>query len=111
MRHCLASHRITDHAEARANQRGVSHRRLAALLVIADLDVGVGRQLRAYRASRLALQEAIADGLSPADAGRLSNLAVIEAEDGTVVTVALIRGQAGIHYTRRTRRHWRSGDQ
>ena len=107
MRTLLASHTITGHAAVRANQRGVSHCRLAALLAVADLDVQVGRRLHARRASRRALLEAIADGLPPALVGRLSNLAVIEADDGAVVTVAPIHGQAGRHYKRQSRRHWR----
>lgn len=111
MRTPLASHTITKHATARANQRGVPHRRLEALLAVADLEVAVGRGLHARRASRRALLEAIADGLPPALAGHLSNLAVVEADNGSVVTVAHIHGRAGQHYKRRTRSHWRGANQ
>lgn len=106
MGHHVASYNLTLHAKVRANQRGVSDRRLLSLLVIADIAVPVGRDLHAHRVSRGALAEAIAEGLSPSDADRLSNIAVVEADNGAIVTVAPVHGRKGRHYRRRSRRHW-----
>jgi hypothetical protein len=38
---------------------------------------------------------------------RLARLALVEAADGAVVTVARIHGRKGRHYRRRIRRYWR----
>ena len=102
----VLSHELTRHAEVRANQRGITKRRLESLLSIADIDVAVGRHLHARRASRSAIAEAIQEGLSPSDAERLSRIALIQADDGAIVTVAPVHGRKGRHYRRRLHRFW-----
>jgi len=98
---------ISRHARARANQRGVTNRRLAQLISYADVIVSVGHNLSACHLSRRAVEAAIHDGLPPSQIERLSRLAIIEADDGTIVTVAAIHGRKGRHYKRRMRRFWK----
>jgi hypothetical protein len=106
MAQSVERHRLTRHAEIRANQRGVTISRLASLLSFADIDVAVGRQLYARRVSRCALAEAIQEGLSPSEGERISRIAVIEGDNGAIVTVAAVYGRKGRHYRRRMRRFW-----
>lgn len=98
---------MTYHSSVRANQRGINNERLSALLNIADIDVPVGRRLSARRVSRAALHEAIKEGLPPSQADRLKRLAVIEADDGAIVSVASVYGRKGRRYKRRVSNYWK----
>ncbi len=107
--HSLNSFHITRHAQARANQRGIDGTRLNLLLSHADIIVPVDRNMCASRLSRQAQSEALQAGFSPADVERSGRFAVVEADDGAIVTVAAVHGPKARHYKRRTRRYWKDG--
>lgn len=100
---------LTTHARARANQRGVTNARISRFWMLADIEVRVGRNLIANRISRIAIAEAIADGLPPSELHQLSRLALVEADDGPIVTVAHVHGKKARSYRRQTRRFWMKG--
>ena len=103
----FAEHTVSRHADIRAGQRGVSQQRLEALLYLADLEVPVGRNISARRLSRDALSSALAEGWPPATAGRLQRMFLVEADDGTVVTVGHLYGRRSRAYRRRIYKHWK----
>ena len=98
---------MSQHAQARANQRGVTKCQMTLIISYADIFVSVGRNLKACRLSRQALKEAVADGISPSEVDRLKRRAIIEADDGNIVTVAVPHGKKGRHYKRRMRHFWK----
>lgn len=79
---------LTRHAATRANQRGVTHEMLDALIAHADLESPVGGGCTAVRFSRDRLMDrSLRAALGPT-ADRLGSLAVILSDDtGEVVTV------------------------
>ena len=98
------SYFITKHANKRRQQRGFRSADLANLFSLADLDVPVSKGACAIRMSRSALAEALADGLRPAAAERLTRGVMVLADDGAVVTMAHLHGRKSKSYTRRDRR-------
>lgn len=103
----VAFDRLTRHATQRASQRGVTRAAIGHLWSLSDQEIPVAADLHACSISRAAIAEAIADGARPADMARLARLALVEAADGAIVTVARIHGRKGRHYRRRIRRYWR----
>lgn len=98
---------FSEHAKVRANQRGVSKPQLKLVINYADIFVSVGRDLSAGRLSRQAVNDAVADGVPPSEVDRLKRLAIVEAADGKIVTIAVVHGKKGKHYRRRMRRFWK----
>ena len=105
----MPTFKMTHHASRRSQQRGLRAFQIEALLDLADLCVPVGRNLNALRLSRDALNDAIADGLSPAIAANLERRAIVLADDGAIVTVAHLHGAKSRAYRRRDRRPYWTG--
>ncbi|MDW8414656.1 MAG: hypothetical protein RMK78_04195 [Thermaurantiacus sp.] len=98
---------LSRHAQARARQRGVSDELLAWIDRLADVEIRVGRNLVARWVSARALWVARRRGLAPAVLERLQGLVVVEADDGTIVTVGHL-GRRHSPWRRRKRpRFWR----
>lgn len=94
---------LTQHARARASQRGLPHAVIDALLAYADVEVPVGGGCTCLRCSREALRAAEIRSLIGPVADRLQDLrAIVADDDGQVVTVFRDRGgRAGRRYRRR----------
>lgn len=93
---------LTRHASLRANQRGVTHDMLDALIAYADFEASVGSGCSVLRVSRERLKDRDLRASLGASADRLAGLAVILADDtGEIVTVLHDRGNAdGRRYRR-----------
>ena len=87
-------------------QRGVRDHQVIAIANFADLDVRVSRHLHAMRLSRRALAEAASEGLSRQQMDQLRRLAIVEAADGSLVTVVHLHGRKSKAYRRRDRRNF-----
>jgi hypothetical protein len=100
---------MTKHACHRSQQRSISSSQLTTLFSLADMAIPVDRHLTAFRVSRMALSEAIADGMLPAEADRLARRTMVLSDDGAVVTVAHLHGTKARSYSRRDRRpYWKA---
>ncbi|MBB5730612.1 hypothetical protein [Sphingomonas prati] len=100
---------MTRHANRRARQRGMRHVQIEQLFLLSDLASQVDRHLCAFRVSREALREAVADGLPPSEAERLAGRALLLTDSGTVVTLAHLHGGKAQMYRRRDRRpYWKT---
>jgi hypothetical protein len=91
---------LTHHAETRANQRGVPHHLLDALLLNADIDAPIGGSCRLLRVSKQRLRDRAVRRALGSEADRLVNLALIWSDDaGAVITVLHHhRGHSGRRY-------------
>ena len=86
---------LTRHASLRANQRGVTHAMLDALMAHADIEAPVGSGCTVLRFSRERLMDRDLRASLGSTADRLKSLAVILADDtGNVVTVLHDHGGA-----------------
>lgn len=94
---------LTQHATVRANQRGIAHDLIAALLTFADVEVLVGGGCTCLRCSRDVLGDAEIRAQIGALADRLRDLRAIVANDnGQVVTVFHdLKSRHGRRYRRR----------
>lgn len=100
---------LSRHAEARANQRGIRQASLETLLDLADFAKPVARGLTVLRASNRSLAFALSEGIDPSTVARLRKLAIVQADDGTLVTCAHIHGRKAKGYLCRDRRKsWRA---
>ncbi len=93
---------LTRHAAVRANQRGVTHQMLDALIAWADVEASVGGGCTALSFSRQRMLDRDLRAVLGAAADRLTSLAVVLCDDtGDVVTVLHDRGGAqGRRYRR-----------
>jgi hypothetical protein len=99
---------LTQHASRRAQQRAMRHDQIEQMFLLSDLVTPVNKNVCALRVSRTALAEAIADGLAPAEAQRLSGRTMLLADDGAVVTLAHLHGRRARAYRQRDRRpYWK----
>ena len=97
----MQTHTLSRHALKRANQRGVTHTLLSALLLHADQETPVGGGCAALRLSRGRLADRSLRSALGAEFDRLDGLVAIVGDDGGVVT--LLRdhnGRAGRRYRR-----------
>ena len=94
----------TKHAVTRSQQRGFGRMQVETLCQLADLFTPVARGADAFRVSRKALAEAVAEGLCRKDADRLSGRVAVVADDGSIVTLAHLAGRKARAYKRRDRR-------
>ena len=93
--------RLTTHACARANQRGVPHALIEEVLQHADRETPIGGGRIAICISRKRLAELDLRTSLGSDADRLSRLMLVcDALDGAVVTVLRQRGSRGRRYHR-----------
>lgn len=84
---------LTQHAQARAGQRGLPHAVIDALLAYADVEVPVGGGCTCLRCSREALRAAELRGLIGPLADRLKDLgAIVADDDGQIVTFLRVSG-------------------
>lgn len=84
----MSQFNLTAHAAIRANQRGVPHHLIDALIEYADVDAPVGSDCRLLRISKLRLRDRAVRQALGAEADRMSRLAVIWSDEaGAVVTV------------------------
>jgi hypothetical protein len=98
---------FSHHAEVRMRQRGMRNADIAALCLIADIDVPVARDLYAMRLSRQAVTEARAAGVPLRIIERLARAVAVESGDGTLVTCARLHGRAATSYRKRgSRKFW-----
>ena len=86
------------HARARLRQRGMTEFWLNALLLHADRSVPVGDGCIALSVSRHALDEAQAEGASPADMDKLRRRVAVLDGRGRVVTVFPRQGRRARRY-------------
>ena len=93
---------LTRHAIVRANQRGVTHRMLDALIAWADVEAPVGGGCTALSFSRRRLKDRTLRDELGAAIDRLASLAIVLRDDtGDVVTVLHdLGGGAGRRYRR-----------
>jgi hypothetical protein len=93
---------LSRHATVRANQRGVTHEMLDALIAYADFEAPVGSGCTVLRFSRERLMDRDLRASLGTTIDRLQSLAVILADDtGEVVTVLHDHGRAeGRRYRR-----------
>ncbi len=99
---------MTIHAARRAQQRAIKRTQIEQLFLLSDTSSRVDRHLNALRLSRSALQEAMADGMPPAEADRLAGRTIVIADDGAIVTLAHLHGSKSRAYRRRDRRaYWK----
>lgn len=100
---------FSKHANVRANQRGIRPASIEALLELADIATPVARGLTVMRISRRSLAFAASEGLGQSMLEQLKKLAVVQAEDGTLVTCARVHGSKSKAYLRRDRhKFWRA---
>ena len=95
---------LSRHADLRANQRGVTHEMLHALIAYADIEAPVGKGCTVLRLSRGRLEDRALRSALGTMADRLRSLAIVVAGDGgTVVTVVHDHGKSGGRPYRRGR--------
>lgn len=95
---------LTRHAEARANQRGIRQANLEALLDLADFAKPVARGLTVFRITRRSLAFAASEGVDVVTLERMKNLAVVQSDDGAIITCVHAQGRGSTSYLRRDRR-------
>ena len=100
-------YRTTKHSSERIQQRGFTKCQITNLLELSDLTTAVDRNLSAMRVSRLALEEAVADGLPRAAAERLCGRVIIFSDDGFLVSIAHLRGRKSAYKRRGRRAFWK----
>jgi hypothetical protein len=102
----MSAFAMTRHASIRANQRGVTHDMLDALIAYADFEASVGGGCTVLRLSRDRLEDRDLRASLGSSADRLASLAVVLADDtGQIVTVLHDHGSAeGRRYRRAHRR-------
>ncbi len=99
---------MTIHATRRSQRRAIKRPQIEQLFLLSDTSSRVDRHLSALRLSRSALQEAMADGMPPAEADRLAGRTIVLADDGAIVTLAHLHGSKSCAYRRRDRRaYWK----
>lgn len=89
---------MTQHAAARANQRGIPHNLVEAVLDNADVETPVGGGCVAYTVSRRRLEDRDVRRQLGGDIDRASKVAVICSDDGAIVTVMHDWGGQGRRY-------------
>jgi hypothetical protein len=95
----MLSAQLSHHASVRANQRGVPHALMDALIAHADLEVPVGKGCVALSLSRRRLDDRELREKLGADLDRLGGLSVVCSDDsGEVVTVLHDWGRQGRRY-------------
>jgi hypothetical protein len=102
---------MTRHATRRAQQRAIRKVQIEQILLLSDTSSPVARHLNATRLSREALQEAVADGMPPAEASRLAGRTILLADDGAIVTLLHLRDSKARTYRQRDRRAYWKGEQ
>ena len=100
----MTSLALSRHASVRANQRGVTHAMLDALIAHADLEAPVGGGCTVLRFSRERLMDRDLRASLGATADRLGSLAVILA-DGTGDVVTVLHDHGGADGRRYRRPH------
>ena len=98
--------RFSTHARRRAQQRGVRSADLVLLLFGADREAPVGDGCVAHSISRNCQRELLAEGYPSSIVDRAARIAVVESQDGEIMTVLRPRGFRGKRYRKvfRTRR-------
>lgn len=92
---------LSRHAGMRAQQRGVPHATLEALLTFADGETPAGGGCLVLRLSRVALSDPELRAALGGQADRLGSLAAVISNDGEIVTILHDRGAAaGRRYRR-----------
>lgn len=94
--------RMSRHAARRAMKRGIRARDIQMLFVTADTALPVGDRCEAWRLSKEAAAELIADGHPPALVERVSRISVVwSGSTGAIVTcLRPQRGRCGARYRR-----------
>jgi len=95
-----AAYALTEHAEVRCQQRGVTRALLRTVLEQADKWVAVGNGVQAGRVSRRRAGKLCGKQIPPQIAERVPKIRVL-AKGNTIITVMHDRGKRGRHYRRR----------
>jgi hypothetical protein len=91
------------HASIRAQQRGVPHHLIDALVTWADVEVPVGGGCVAFSLSKRQMSDRGLRAKLGAELDRLAGVALVTDDTGAVVTVLYDRGGAGGRRYRRAR--------
>ena len=92
--------RISKHAIARMNQRGIRKVDIELLVAHADIAIPCGNGRISYSMTKKGLNDLLLAEVPVQVADRLRSICAIVAEDGTIVSVMKLHGHKGKRYRR-----------